>query len=80
MTLDPQTLLAVNIANLAALALLLSVIIGRDLSDAARTARRSIIVHAGAWVAVIASELSSAHLFSRTHMPDIQAHEQVFSG
>ena len=35
MTLDPQTLLAVNIANLAALALLLSVIMGRDLSSAA---------------------------------------------
>ena len=61
MTLDPQTLLAVNIANLAALALLLSVIMGRDLSDAARTARCSIIVHAGAWVAVIVSELSSSH-------------------
>ena len=61
MTLDPQTLLAVNIANLAALALLLSVIMGRDLSDAARTARRSIIVHAGAWIAVILSELSSSH-------------------
>ena len=61
MTLDPQTLLAVNIANLAALAVLLSVIMGHDLSDAARTARRSIIVHAGGWVAVILSELCSSH-------------------
>jgi diguanylate cyclase len=61
MTLDPQTLLAVNIANLATLALLLSGIMGRDLSDAARTARRSIIVHAGAWIAVILSELCSSH-------------------
>ena len=66
MTLDPQTLLAVNIANLAALALLLSVIMGRDLSDAARTARRSIIVHAGAWVAVIVSELCSSHRLNLT--------------
>ena len=61
MTLDPQTLLAVNITNLAVLALLLSVIMGRGLSIAARTARRSIIVHAGAWIAVILSELSSLH-------------------
>ena len=61
MTLDPQTLLAVNISNLAVLAVLLSVIMGRDLSDAARTARRSITVHACAWVAVILSELSSAY-------------------
>lgn len=58
--LDPQTLLVVNVANLLALAILLPVIMGDRLSAAARAARLSLIVHAGAWIAVILSEASPA--------------------
>jgi diguanylate cyclase len=57
MSLDPQTLLTLNVANLLALAILLPIIMGRRLSVAARAARRSLIVHAAAWMAVIFSEL-----------------------
>lgn len=56
MTLDPQTLLVVNVVNLLALAILLPIIMGRALSPAAHAARLSLIVHAGAWIAVILSE------------------------
>jgi len=56
MSLDPQTLLVVSVTNLLALAVLLPVIMGKRLSPAARAARLSLIVHAGAWIAVILSE------------------------
>ncbi|RIX45088.1 MAG: GGDEF domain-containing protein [Rhodocyclales bacterium GT-UBC] len=56
MVLDPNTLIAVNVVNLLALATLLPIIMGRTLSPAARAARLSLIVHAAAWVAVILSE------------------------
>lgn len=61
MALDPDTLLVVNVVNLLALAILLPIIMGRALSPAARAARYSLIVHAGAWVAVILSEWWNAH-------------------
>ena len=56
MSLDPHTLLVVNVVNLLATALLLPAIMGRALSPAARDARRSLIVQAVAWVAIILSE------------------------
>ncbi|MQY50986.1 diguanylate cyclase [Rhodocyclus tenuis] len=55
--LDPQTLLTLNVVNLLALAILLPFIMGQKLSSAAQAARRSLIVHSGAWIAVILSEL-----------------------
>jgi len=61
MSLDPQTLLTLNVTNLLALAILLPIIMGRRLSVAARAARRSLIVHAAAWIAVILSEVWSTH-------------------
>lgn len=61
MTLDPHTLLVVNVANLLTLAILLPAIMGHRLSPAARAARRSLIVHAGAWIAVILSELGTPY-------------------
>ena len=51
--LDPYTLLVVNVVNLLVLAVLLPVIMGRRLSPAARDARRSLIVQAVAWTAII---------------------------
>ncbi len=56
MSLDPDTLLVICVANLLALALLLPIIMGQALSPAARAARLSLIVHAAAWIAVIFSE------------------------
>jgi len=56
MSLDPQTLFVVSITNLLALAILLPIIMGGMLSPAAKAARLSLIVHAGAWIAVILSE------------------------
>ena len=56
MSLDPDTLLVICVANLLALAVLLPIIMGQTLSPAARAARLSLIVHAAAWIAVILSE------------------------
>lgn len=56
MSLDPHTLLVVNVVNLLGLALLLPLIMGRTLSPAARAARYSLIIHAVAWISVIISE------------------------
>ena len=61
MLLDPHTLLTLNVTNLLALAILLPIIMGHELSVAAKAARRSLIVHAAAWIAVILSEFWSNH-------------------
>lgn len=55
MYLDPTTLVTINAANQLLLALVLPVIMGQQLSPAARDARRSLIVQAVGWVALIAS-------------------------
>lgn len=55
MFLDIQTLLVVNVGNMIAMALMLPLIMGRQLSTAADAARRSIIVHAVGWTSMILS-------------------------
>ncbi|WP_428825650.1 GGDEF domain-containing protein [Azonexus sp. IMCC34842] len=60
MSLDPQTLFIVSVTNLLALAILLPLIMGGRLSPAAKAARLSLIVHAGAWIAVILSEQTTS--------------------
>jgi len=57
MRLDPDTLLVVNVANVLVLASTLPVIMGRQLSPAARAARRSLIFQGVGWVALILSGL-----------------------
>ncbi|MFZ4480953.1 MAG: GGDEF domain-containing protein [Rhodoferax sp.] len=57
MRLDPDTLLIVNVANLLVLASTLPVIMGQQLSPAARAARRSLIFQGLGWVALILSGL-----------------------
>lgn len=55
MTLDTETLLVVNIANLAVLATLLPLIMGEQLSEAASAARKALILQAFSWVALLVS-------------------------
>jgi diguanylate cyclase (GGDEF)-like protein len=55
MLLDPSTLIVVNVANLLVLATTLPFMMGQQLSDAARFARRALIVQAGGWIALILS-------------------------
>jgi diguanylate cyclase (GGDEF)-like protein len=58
MRLDPDTLLIVNIANLLVMATTLPIIMGAALSDAARAARRALIVQAMSWIALVLSGLA----------------------
>jgi diguanylate cyclase (GGDEF)-like protein len=55
MRLDPDTLLIVNVANLLVLATTLPIIMGAQLSDSARDARRALMVQAVGWIALIVS-------------------------
>jgi len=55
MRLDPDTLLIVNIANLLVMATTLPIIMGAALSDAARAARRALMVQALSWIALVVS-------------------------
>lgn len=57
MPLDIDTLLVINAANLLVTAAALPVIMGRQLSPAASNARASLMVQAGAWVAMLLSGL-----------------------
>ena len=57
MPLDLNTLLVVTVANIAALALVSPAVMGRHLSEGARAARWSLIVHAASWVCMISSNL-----------------------
>lgn len=57
MVLDPDTLLIVNIANLLVMATTLPIIMGAALSDAARAARRALMVQALSWIALVVSGL-----------------------
>lgn len=50
MQLDPSTLIFINIANLLAMSLALPLVMGLDLSRAARHVRTSLMLKAGAWV------------------------------
>ena len=61
MRLDPDTLLVVNVVNLLVLAMALPVVMGARLSLAATAARRSLIVQAGGWIALIVSGLWPGH-------------------
>lgn len=61
MRLDPDTLLVVNVVNLLVLAMALPVVMGARLSPAATAARRSMIVQAGGWIALIVSGLWPGH-------------------
>ncbi len=64
MQLDPTTLIFLNFANLMAMSLALPLVMGQNLSPAARNARLSLMVNAGAWLALIAAG------FWREHWPD----------
>ncbi len=55
MQLDPATLIFLNVANLLAMSLALPLVMGQNLSPAARNARLSLMVNAGAWLALIAA-------------------------
>lgn len=55
MSLDAFTLLAVNAANLTALALTLTIIMGRHLSPAARSARYAIVAQMVGWISMLTS-------------------------
>lgn len=59
MRLDPDTLLIVNIANLLVMATTLPIIMGAALSDAARAARRALMVQALSWIALVVSGMVS---------------------
>ncbi len=50
--LDPATLTFINIANLLAMSLALPLVMGQDLSPAARHARNSLLLKVAAWVLV----------------------------
>jgi len=53
--LDPTTLIVINVANLLAMSLTLPLIMGQNLSPAARDARLSLILNGLAWIALIFS-------------------------
>ncbi|MCF8211562.1 MAG: GGDEF domain-containing protein [Rhodoferax sp.] len=55
MRLDPDTLLIVNLANLLVMATTLPLIMGAELSDSARAARRALMIQAVSWIALILS-------------------------
>jgi diguanylate cyclase (GGDEF)-like protein len=51
--IDPTTLMVLNVANLLAMSLALPLVMGQNLSPAARHARASLIISAAAWLALI---------------------------
>jgi diguanylate cyclase (GGDEF)-like protein len=51
--LDPTTLIVLNVANLLAMSLALPLVMGQDLSPAARSARASLMINGAAWLALI---------------------------
>lgn len=55
MTLDFLTLMAVMAANLFAISAALPLVMGRDVSQAARNVQASMLLQALAWAAIIAS-------------------------
>lgn len=55
MQLDPSTLLITNAANLVVLAATFAFLMGRDIGQAARDARRGLFLQAAAWVLLIGS-------------------------
>ena len=55
MMLDPTTLLIANAANLVFMAATFAFIMGKDLGQAARDARRGLVLQAAAWVLLIGS-------------------------
>lgn len=57
MSLDPTTLLVINVANLLAMSLTLPLVMGQHLSPAARDARLSLIINGVAWIVLIISGL-----------------------
>jgi len=50
--LDPATLIFLNVVNLLAMSLALPLVMGQNLSPAARLARASLMLKAGIWVAL----------------------------
>ncbi|MBI2746615.1 MAG: GGDEF domain-containing protein [Burkholderiales bacterium] len=53
MQLDPTTLIFLNVANLLAMSLALPLVMGQNLSPAARSARASLMINGVAWLALI---------------------------
>jgi diguanylate cyclase (GGDEF)-like protein len=52
-SLDPTTLTFINIVTLLAMSLALPLVMGQDMSPAARHARNSLLLKAGAWVLLV---------------------------
>jgi len=65
MTLDINTLLAVTVANIVALALVSPAVMGSRLGPAARAARWSLFVHAISWICMITSNFWPETLIDR---------------
>ncbi|MBT0569295.1 diguanylate cyclase [Curvibacter sp. CHRR-16] len=59
MSLDPTTLIIINVANVLVIATALPLIMGQGLSTAAARGRRSLIFNAGAWICMLLSSLWS---------------------
>lgn len=55
--LDPKTLLAVNVCNVAMLAITLLVVIGRDAGMGARSARNMLVAQALGWLALLVANV-----------------------
>ena len=55
--LDPKTLLAVNVCNVALLAITLLVVIGRDAGLGARSARNMLLAQALGWLALLSANI-----------------------
>jgi len=51
--LDPTTLIFLNVANLLAMSMALPLVMGQNLSPAARNARASLMINGAAWLALI---------------------------
>ena len=52
-SLDPTTLIFLNVANLLAMSLALPLVMGQNLSPAAHNARASLMINGAAWLALI---------------------------
>lgn len=65
MTLDINTLLVVTVVNIFALALVSPAVMGLGLGPAASAARWSLVVHAGSWICMIASNFWPETLIDR---------------
>lgn len=63
--LDINTLMVINVANLLVMAVTLPVLMGRALSNAARSARNSLIVQAVGWILMIAAGQWIGHWMDR---------------